>query len=66
MLTVGNEICYRNISISQLSISTCLVTHDTKPTKLKRKYIVRIPNNKRNIGSKGTIFDAVVCTTKAS
>ena len=28
MLTAGKEICYANISIWLLSISTCLVTHD--------------------------------------
>ena len=27
-LTIGNEICYANISIYPLSISNCLVTYD--------------------------------------
>ena len=27
-LTIGNEICYANISMCPLSISNCLVTYD--------------------------------------
>ena len=42
-LTVGNEICYADILICLLSISTCLVTYAMRK-KLMRKYIVNIPN----------------------
>ena len=64
-LTVGNEFFYANISFCQLSISTCLVTHDRNLKTNEKIYSQNILRNKHNIiCSKGTTFDAVVCVTK--
>ena len=70
-LTVGNEICYTNISIWLLSISTDLVTHDINQKTNEKIQITKttkhqITNKHDTMGSKGMTFDAVVCVTKAS